>query len=154
MAQRLPPRRCGCDLPLPGCVIPAGEMDTAPGLCIYYPGNIWCLLGYSRIRPSLLGLIGVWPPSKHAVCLLAAGLNTHTHAHTCTYNLIFPHKDNRAVAAGLLHFFSPYLCLCFKKHPLFIPSAGALSPSPLPSQLDGNAKRFAGALTSHCAVYV
>lgn len=38
-----------------------------------------------------------------AHCLTAGHRSEYTHTHT--YNLIFPHKDNRAVAAGLLCFF-------------------------------------------------
>lgn len=57
-------------------------MDAAHGLCIYYPRNIWCLLACWRIRPSLLGLTGVWPASKHTVCLLAVGPSMRACAHT------------------------------------------------------------------------
>lgn len=49
------------------CYSCSGEMDTAQGLCIYYPGNIWCLLDYSRIRHGLSGPTGVWPAWEHTL---------------------------------------------------------------------------------------
>lgn len=55
------------------------EMDTAQGLCIYYPGNIWCLLAYSKIHPSLLR--PNWRVACiRAHCLPAGHKSEYTHS--------------------------------------------------------------------------
>lgn len=72
-SQHPSPRPCiRCDPSDAVWLCSCWKMDTAQGLCIYYPGNIWCLLAYSRISSSLWRVACV-----RAHCQLATGLNTH-----------------------------------------------------------------------------
>lgn len=71
-------------------------MDTAQGLCIYYPGNICCLLGSPRLYPSLAGLAGVWLGGG-AHCLTARHTSGHSHVHmracACTHTGMLFHAQ-------------------------------------------------------------
>ena len=101
---------CGCDpsdagwlagwLALPGCVIPAGGDGHGTGSVYILPREH--LVFIRLFKNPLQPLRPDWRVACIGAHCLPAG---HRSEYTHTYNLIFPHKDNRAVAAGLLCFF-------------------------------------------------